>query len=553
MNDTRGSFGAPTIDETMPIRVNVSDDDFYRNIEHACLLDLPWLQVGSQNELLAVLVGGGPSLAENLALLRRLYESGARFWAMNGSAIWLEKHGLHAHNHVLLDARPGNVRFLDYDRSGVHFFIASQCDASIFEALKDVEVTLWHSNSEGVAELTGERETALIGGGTTVGLQTASIAFASGHRSFAFFGYDSSYRGDDGHAYAQPENDEDALVEIFAGARKFRCAKWMAHQAEEFQDVARQLMQAGCQVSVHGDGLLPYVARVLSEPESLILDIGCDLGVIPASFDFIVWLVAAEMERARVGYGGLRITFLPGPRNGFRLDDLPPGLDERQKLFENVVLPSLSMVGARFGVGADLFPQIYTMRAITEAHRQGSPVPQLDPQVSAREIVEARLGDRRPVVITLREADYWPARNSDLDAWLEFAKECGDVIFVRDTAKADAPLWDFETFPEASTDLHVRLALYQRAKMNLTVSNGPGILLWFSGAPFRTFVFPVPGYGPHTPDSWEAMQGFAWGEQAPWFGPDQRIIYERDTVENIRASLEEHVNGAALTVPKEER
>jgi 6-hydroxymethylpterin diphosphokinase MptE-like len=544
MDDPRGRFGAPALRETMPIRVNITDAAFRSNIEHACQLPVPWLQALPQRDGHAVLVGGGPSLSDNVDELRRRYTAGQTFFAMNGSAIWLAERGMRPHYHVLLDARPGNVRFLDYDRSATHFLIASQCDPSIFGTLAEAPVTLWHPHAPEAVEIVGDREAAFIGGGTTVGMQANAIALVLGFRAIDLFGYDGSYRDDEGHAYAQPENAADAVIEVFAHAKKFRCARWMAHQAQEFGDdggVLDQLWQAGCEVTITGDGLLPYIFDLRCNAQKHVLELGCDLGVVPSSFDFIVWLAAAEQERQRMGYGGLSVTFKRGPQQGFRADGFPPTTDERQQLFDHVVKPSLAMVGAKEGHGADLFPARYCLEAVTEAFRHGSPIPQLQPSRAAEVFVEGWLDGRRPVVITLREARYWPARNSDLDAWETVARHLKDrgesVIFVRDAAKADEILLGFESMAQASRDLHIRLALYQQAKLNLTVSTGPVALLWFSSAPFRAFTFPVPGYGPHTEEGWPRLTGFAWGEQAPWFTAEQKIVYACDTLENIEAEL----------------
>ena len=51
-------------------------------------------------------------------------------------------------------------------------------------------------------------------------------------------------------------------------------------------------------------------------------------------------------------------------------------------------------------------------------------------------------------------AEYWPRRNSDLDAWLAFGAELAargkHVVFVRDTAKAHVPIDGWTTCPTAS-------------------------------------------------------------------------------------------------------
>ncbi|PCK33412.1 hypothetical protein [Pseudoalteromonas piscicida] len=87
----------------------------------------------------------------------------------------------------------------------------------------------------------------------------------------------------------------------------------------------------------------------------------------------------------------------------------------------------------------------------------------------------------KPVVITLREYDSQPKRNSDIAQWAQFLnnidhnKYC--PIIVRDTylssQQPDERLKNFIHFPHASIDFTIRLALYEQAYINMGVSCGP--------------------------------------------------------------------------------
>ena len=98
------------------------------------------------------------------------------------------------------------------------------------------------------------------------------------------------------------------------------------------------------------------------------------------------------------------------------------------------------------------------------------------------------------MVITLRET-YARGRNSSIAEWLKFGKyveETNLVVFIRDTSRWNNILihedYHFDTFPVASIDLDMRLALYQHAKINFSVGGGPTSLLHFStDIPYRSF------------------------------------------------------------------
>jgi hypothetical protein len=101
----------------------------------------------------------------------------------------------------------------------------------------------------------------LIGGGSTVGLNAMVIAFAKGYRKIHLFGFDSSLSEDQHHAYSQPQNDGDRIVDALYNGRKYKTTAWMAQQVNEFQDLVPGLVNDGCIITVAGEGLLPTVAR----------------------------------------------------------------------------------------------------------------------------------------------------------------------------------------------------------------------------------------------------------------------------------------------------
>ncbi len=67
------------------------------------------------------------------------------------------------------------------------------------------------------------------------------------------------------HAYDQPENKDKRIKFWFCGDdRVFWCAPWMAHQADSFFKLMRDLPQ-NLDLCVHGDGLIAHGLRRLAE------------------------------------------------------------------------------------------------------------------------------------------------------------------------------------------------------------------------------------------------------------------------------------------------
>lgn len=215
----------------------------------------------------AVLVGGGPSLADTLPEIRRRADGGQTIFALNGTAKYLIEHGIWPDFGVILDPRVENAGFIDWR---VSWLLASQCHPATFDATKgSLRTRMWHFATDGIGAVL-ERDAMLIGGGLTVGLTAMGLVFAMGYRKMHLYGYDSSDREDAAHAYAQDEDRaEQKRVEVWCGPRKFTAGIAMYAQAEAFPRWAATLVDQGALITVHGDGLLPAIARTMQNAATL--------------------------------------------------------------------------------------------------------------------------------------------------------------------------------------------------------------------------------------------------------------------------------------------
>lgn len=272
-----------------------------------------------------------------------------------------------------------------------------------------------------------------------------------------------------------------------------------------------------------------------------------DINNEPLQFDFLPWLVTAEMTRIREGAPApLKVAFFRGPTN---IEFNQPELISQQYWREKVLIPMIRMIGAELSDEAikGRRPSCYSFVEVVEAFKAGEQVPWLFPSAGAVNQVYDAIKDlpSNLITITLRESDHYPHRNSNPDEWLRFARKLRDegefVLFVRDSAKAGETFHEFPVFPLASRDLEARVALYDRAKCNFFVDNGPFTLALLGNAPWLAFVNanPMTGYIPNTPQWWKRNHGVAVGEQFPWSSPEQRIVWKPDTFENMCAAWEE--------------
>jgi uncharacterized Rossmann fold enzyme len=230
--------------------------------------DLTWHSPDMKRKGGVCIVGGAPSLKNSLNAIKVRKRFGDEIWAANGAHDYLIENGIIPDVMVMMDARPENVRFVRNPHPRVTYWMASRVHPSVLDALEGHKVVLWHSYQPGEIEaLEGcERPFSAVGGGNTVVLRALYLCAALGLRRLNLFGVDSSY-SEGHHVYDQPMNDGEAVETVFVGEREFKAAGWMVRQAQNFMDQAKILLQQGCVVSVHGTGLLPYVAELMGKPD----------------------------------------------------------------------------------------------------------------------------------------------------------------------------------------------------------------------------------------------------------------------------------------------
>ena len=248
-----------TQDLIIPFKLvcNTTDEMLLANIRANSSTDREWLAIQPENELTAILCGSGASLADNLDEIKRLQKDFGIVFAMNGASKFLNDNGIIPSYQVIVDARPQTASLVD-TKAWKHLF-ASQVDPKCFELMPDA--ILWHQEigdiTNGLPEY--HKDYALIGGGVSVGISAMCIAYTMGFRKIKCFGYDSSHRDNESHAFRQAMNDMEPLTTIRSNGKTYLCSFTMKQQAHKFQETAKALMDAGCKIDVIGDGLLPSI------------------------------------------------------------------------------------------------------------------------------------------------------------------------------------------------------------------------------------------------------------------------------------------------------
>jgi hypothetical protein len=251
--------------------VNVSYETLHENVKANVPRKLPWFTGFREHSREAVLVCGGPSLAGSIEQIRNRRHRGASLITVNNAMRFLLEHGLTPTTHVMLDARPENVSFVQNAPEKVQYLLASQCHPSLFDALSDRNVVMWHNaigegdELQAIAKPYEDFSHPLlqVPGGCTVGLRAMYLIFISGFRKLHIYGMDSSYEDKAHHAYQQPLNDGEPTLSIAMGEKRYTCARWMVRQAEEYRGQFHDLTDRGMRIWQHGRGLIPDMTRAM--------------------------------------------------------------------------------------------------------------------------------------------------------------------------------------------------------------------------------------------------------------------------------------------------
>lgn len=277
-----------------------------------------------------------------------------------------------------------------------------------------------------------------------------------------------------------------------------------------------------------------------------------DLGGSPPTYDFATTLCVAELERIKRKATGIEVIFLPGPREGFRPNEAwPPKTSDREALMQNIVLPMCRLLPTVTNVVRWKGPEEELKREFGyKAKLYGLPA-----MLGAMRMPGARalrFTGRAPacndlITITLREAEHWPQRNSNIKEWLEAARalraDGWHVVVLRDAHRAAEPFEDFEIAPEASINVYERARLYTMARGNLFVNNGPAALALFMDLPaiiFRAFCDTHPA----SSRRYMADNGLKFGAQFPNTPVHQRWLWEDDTAARILEEVRSMIGNA---------
>lgn len=229
------------------------------------IYDLPEWREGRA----AAVVGGGPSLANNLDKLKE-YDI---IFACGSVHDYLVNNGIIPTYCVLVDPDPLVINYLKniyHIDNKCKYLISSQCAPETFEHLKYNPAYVWHAGGNEELFRTGD---IAVGGGCTVGTRAMVIAMCLGYNTLHLFGMDSCITEEGVHHAYDFDNPEVEKIgpihEIALGGRdgrKFKVAEYMLGQIFDFKNLLGHCANR-IRVEVHGGGALAYILELAKQKQ----------------------------------------------------------------------------------------------------------------------------------------------------------------------------------------------------------------------------------------------------------------------------------------------
>lgn len=213
-----------------------------------------------------------------------------------------------------------------------------------------------------------------------------------------------------------------------------------------------------------------------------------------ATFDFYDWLVMVEAK------GATEIVF---DVSRVKADKFPE--DVVRQRFESIIEPGPALAGLpyRFDTTGDTVCSPH-MSVLVDWVRGGN---------SFKRLKSVKPPGASQYTVTLRNDPKVIKRNSNADAWRQFADEIGALVI--------------DDYDDNPIHLHDRLALYAGAKMNFGITTGPMHLISLTEYPMAMFATELTHAG-------FRRSGIEAGSRFPWMLAHQHLIWAQDDLESIR-------------------
>lgn len=243
------------------VRTPLDDETLRRNVIHALSLGLteahPAKFPRSQPHL--KVIAGGPSA-------RQAPLDGATLTVNNALQLFTDA-GKAPTYWAGCDPQAHLADFLHDAPANTIYLVCSKCDPSVFEALRDRKVILWHIDDPCVWDLVEHRSPVQTA--CSITLTSFSLMRMLGYETFETWGWDGCYMDGKHHANDQIHVGND--IEIVVGDKTFQTT---TNWALETQDADDKIVGHGHRVTIRGGGMIGAILKYWQSCKSAAMSSG---------------------------------------------------------------------------------------------------------------------------------------------------------------------------------------------------------------------------------------------------------------------------------------
>lgn len=229
------------------LKVPCNDDELRANVIHALSLGLPELGQEPHDKGSLKIIANGPTA--------RTGPRKGHTLALNGALGLWRSSGLGPAWWAACDPQALVADFLAYKPRRTTYLVASKCHPSVFEALQDRNVVLWHLDEPAYWDLVEHRNPIMVA--PTITICAFELGERLGFSDFETWGWDGCYLDGQDHAMPQDHNAPELIWNLI-GQKNFPTNRTWLMEAE---NAIRRFRQTPRSVTIHGPGMMAEMMR----------------------------------------------------------------------------------------------------------------------------------------------------------------------------------------------------------------------------------------------------------------------------------------------------
>ena len=247
------------------VLINTPPEKLFSHIRENSRNCRDWIKQEPAHDGIALLCGSGPSLRHSVLDICIRQKRGAKVFALNAAAKYLDERGIYPDFQVMIDAKEESISLIGPAKQ--HLFGAT-VDPKCFQVKPDArlfQLQVDDDDLQAEIDALAPHEYSMMSTAVSVGLVSTIVAFVKGYRELHFYGFDSSHENNESHVVRQEMNDIVACMNVEFCGKAYVSSLPMKLQAERFMQIANLLKGEGCELVMHGTGLLPDMFRAPDE------------------------------------------------------------------------------------------------------------------------------------------------------------------------------------------------------------------------------------------------------------------------------------------------